>query len=91
MAGRKPTTHTDAPKSLEDAFGRVIRERRLELGLTQLDLEGEDAGLEQSYISRLEAGKFQVCLRGIFHLASVLEMTPGQLLDEVNKRLQVTK
>jgi len=71
----------------EDAFGRVIRERRLQLGLTQADLE--DDGMERSYISRLEAGKNQVCLRGILTLASKLQIEPDELLKEVVKRLQI--
>lgn len=71
----------------EDAFGRVLRERRLVLGLTQADLESE-GGLERSYISRLEAGRYQVCLRGILHLARALQMTPSQLMREVELRLE---
>lgn len=70
----------------EDAFGRVLRERRLALGLTQADLESE-GGLERSYISRLEAGRYQVCLRGILNLARALQMTPSQLMREVELRL----
>ena len=88
MPAKKKKTRTKTPATLEDAFGQIIREQRLALGLTQVDLEGEDAGLEQSYISRLEAGKFQVCLRGIFHLAKVLNMTPADLLDLVDQRFK---
>lgn len=73
--------------SPEDAFGRVIRERRLELGLTQSDLEGNGDGLERSYISRLESGKYQVCLRGILFLARALGMTSAELMRQVEMRL----
>lgn len=71
----------------EDAFGRVLRERRLALGLTQADLESE-GGLERSYISRLESGRYQVCLRGILSLARALQMTPAELMRDVELRLQ---
>lgn len=86
MSHRLISTNGHDRLTPEDVFGRVIRERRLALGLTQADLEAED-GLEQSYISRLEAGQYQVCLRGILHLARVLKMTPSQLLEEVERKL----
>ena len=74
--------------SPEDAFGRVIRERRLQLGLTQADLEDpEGGGLERSHISRLEAGKSEVGLRGILHLAAKLQMSPEELIGEVVKKM----
>ena len=86
MSKKKTFSEKTQGMTPEDAFGRVIRERRLALGLTQSDLEGED-GLERSYISRLEAGQYQVCLRGILHLAKVLDMSSAELMEEVDRRL----
>ena len=75
--------HSPSP---EEAFGKVVRTRRLALGLRQGDLEG-DAELEQSYISRLERGEKQPCLRTILLLEEFLKMAPGTLIREVRKLL----
>ena len=77
----------DEPLSPELAFALVLRERRAVLGLTQEDLEGEHT-FDHSYISRLESGKRQVCLRGFLHLSSKLEMKPQDLMAEVAKKLE---
>ena len=74
------------PLSPEQAFGTVLRERRKALGLTQKDLEEEQ--LDRSYISKLELGKRQVCLRGLLHIAEMLEMPPEELVKEVVSRMQ---
>ena len=73
--------------SPEVLFGNIIRQHRIQQGLTQADLEGED-GLERSYISRLEAGQYQVCLRGILHLAQALGISAAQLINELESALQ---
>lgn len=71
----------------EEAFASVLRERRAALGLTQADLEADDV-MDRSYISKLELGKRQVCLRGILHLAEAMRMTPGELMDAVAARMK---
>jgi len=70
----------------ELAFGLVLREHRLRLGLSQYDLEGDD--MDRSYVSKLELGKRQVGLRGFIHLARKLQMTPVQLMAEVIERIE---
>jgi transcriptional regulator with XRE-family HTH domain len=84
MTGKKLSQkqHKQSLLTLEIVFGQVIRDHRKRKGLTQIDLEGEDR-MERSYISRIERGQVQVCLRGIVHLAERLEMTPAELMDEV--------
>jgi transcriptional regulator with XRE-family HTH domain len=74
----------------EEAFAGVLKERRLALGLKQTDLEADDA-MDRSYISKLELGKRQVCLRGILHLAAVLHMSPGELMEAVATRMKGVK
>ena len=74
------------PLTPELAFAQVLRSKRIELGLTQFDLE-DDEQFDRSYISKLELGKVQVCLKGIIHLARKLHMTPGELMDEVMRRV----
>lgn len=74
----------------EEAFAKVLKERRLALGLTQTDLEADDV-MDRSYISKLELGKRQVCLRGILHLAEALRMSPGELMDAVASRMKAPR
>ena len=71
----------------EIAFGLVLREKRMALGLTQADLEDDDT-MDHSYISRLERGERQVCLRGIISIAGKLQMRPEELLADVLTRLE---
>ncbi|MBL7989673.1 MAG: helix-turn-helix transcriptional regulator [Chlorobi bacterium] len=70
----------------EVAFGLVLRQLRLERGLTQADLEGDDI-MERSYISRVESGRTQICLRGILHLAEKLQLTPAELMAAVSEKM----
>ncbi len=77
----------DAEMSPELAFAQVLRARRQKLGLTQMDLTG-DTEFDQSYISKLELGRQQVCIRGLFHLAGKLRTEPEELIAEVNALLR---
>ena len=66
----------------ELAFAQVLRARRQKLGLSQADLTGEEE-FDQAYVSKLELGQRQVCIRGLFHLAGKLQMEPEELVAEV--------
>lgn len=70
----------------DQAFALVLREKRLELGLTQEDLE-DDNRLDRSYISKLELAKSEVGLKAIFHLAGRLGLRPSELIELVSERL----
>lgn len=86
MPRKKKTGAADDPRSPERVFGEIVRERRITLGLTQSDLEAEDV-LDQTHISRIEAGKTQICLRGILQIAEALETTPEDLMGELRRKL----
>ena len=60
-------------------FGRVIRRLRLEHGWTQTYL-AEHLGLDRSYLSDLERGRREICLRNLEVLALGFDVTPAQLL-----------
>ena len=70
------------PRTPVQAFARVVRERRLALGLKQSDLEHEDS-IDRSYISKLELAKREPGLNAIFHIAKALGMQPGALIKAV--------
>ena len=74
------------PVTAEVAFGQILRERRLAKGLTQADLESESR-IDRSYISQLENGQKQVCLKSIIQIAMKLGMEPGELVTETIRRM----
>jgi transcriptional regulator with XRE-family HTH domain len=79
-----------SPQNEVEAFAIVVRQRRLELGLTQGDLEDEDS-CDRSYVSKLELAKRTPDLRAIFHIAEVLKLRPSELIDRVERLLPQTK
>ena len=67
-------------------LGNRIRNRREELGFTQIEL-AKKAKLHQGYISRVECDKFEPTATVIMVLAKALAMSADELLgmNEVNK------
>lgn len=87
MAKKKASSND--PKQLvtaEVAFGRILKERRLELGYTQSDLEAI-AQIGRSYISELESAEKQVCIRSIIRLAYALGTDPATLMADVIEQM----
>jgi len=68
----------------EVAFGEILREQRKQRGLSQEKLALE-AGIERNYISLLELGKNSASLKMLFKLAAVLEISPSELLRQVEE------
>lgn len=75
------------PSDPVEAFAMVVRERRLELGLTQSDMEDEGS-FDRSYMSKLELAKRTPDLTAIFHIAKKLNLTPHELLRRVEIKLE---
>lgn len=73
-----------------DAFGPVLRERRLQAGLTQEQLAFE-ADIRRNYVSMLELGQNQPTLNMLFTLATALGCAPSDLLLEVEQRLAAAR
>jgi transcriptional regulator with XRE-family HTH domain len=61
------------------AFGKVIREMRLDAGLTQEQL-GLEAGLRRTFVSLLELGQQQPSLTSLFKIATALGVTPSEIV-----------
>ncbi len=61
-------------------FGERVRERRLQLGLSQERL-AEGSALHWSFIGRIERGQANLTLRNILRLAEALGMDPGELVS----------
>jgi transcriptional regulator with XRE-family HTH domain len=68
------------------AFGKVLREVRVEAGLTQEQL-GLEAGLRRTFVSLLELGEQQPTLTTITKLAEALNMKPSALISRFEEML----
>ena len=64
------------------AFGKVIRELRVNAGLTQEQL-GFEAELRRTFVSLLELGQQQPSLMTIFKLSGPLCVTPSEIIKRV--------
>lgn len=72
------------------AFGKVLRQLRLEAGLTQEEL-GFEADLRRTYVSILELGQQQPSLTTILKLAKALNQTGSTLVGMIESELAVPK
>jgi transcriptional regulator with XRE-family HTH domain len=64
------------------ALGERIRELRKKRGWRQIDL-AEQAGVHENYISDLETGQKEVCLRTLQAMATAFDMKMVELLRGV--------
>jgi len=64
------------------AFGRRLRELRLERGISQ-EMLAEMAGLHRNYIGILERAQQSASLDAICKLAIALNVKPAAMLDTV--------
>ncbi|PNG46893.1 MULTISPECIES: helix-turn-helix transcriptional regulator [unclassified Variovorax] len=69
-------------ESLAQRFGRVVRDMRVERGLSQVDF-GERCGFYQTYLSRIENGRANPSLNAVEVIANALGVTVYQLFDRV--------
>jgi transcriptional regulator with XRE-family HTH domain len=66
-------------------FGRRVRARRHELGLSQEEL-ADRADLHRTYISSLEQGRRNVAVRNLVRLAEALDFDPAELVRGLRSR-----
>lgn len=80
--------HVSARKreSLEEAFGAVLRQHRIEADLAQEAL-AEAADMSRVGLSLLERGHRCPSLRTVFQLARALGTPPSALVRDVERRL----
>ncbi|WP_109477286.1 helix-turn-helix transcriptional regulator [Paraburkholderia sp. C35] len=69
-----------------EAFGAVLRARRLEANLTQEQLAFE-AEIQRVHVSKLELGQAQPTLTMLLTLAKALDCAASDLIAEVEQRL----
>lgn len=74
-------------KSVQKAFGEVLRQARVGRGLSQQDLALE-AELDRTYISLLERGQRQPTITTVIVLAKALDGDASDLLKKTVAALQ---
>ena len=70
-----------------EVFGKVVRELRLQQGLTQ-DQLAERAGTERSHVSAIERAEKGPALATVFTFADALEIPAGDLIALVAHRMK---
>src|SRR5215472_13687801 len=78
----KPTTPSERRLSPERAFGRVLREARVNHRLSQEELAAR-SGYHRTYIGQLERGEKSPSLRTLFALAGTLNVSPAEIIQGV--------
>jgi transcriptional regulator with XRE-family HTH domain len=73
--------------TIEEAFGKTIRELRKSMRFSQEELAFE-SGLDRSFISLLECGHQQPSLVSILQLAKALNIPASQLIAFFEVNLQ---
>lgn len=69
-----------------EAFGKALRELRLQKGLTQEEL-GFEAGVRRTFVSVLELGEQQPSLSTILKLSKALGIRASVFLEKVEALL----
>jgi transcriptional regulator with XRE-family HTH domain len=69
-------------KDICEALGHRIRQLRAERGWRQIDL-AEETGIHENYVSELEMGRKEVCLRTLQAIADAFDMKIVDLLAGV--------
>ncbi len=69
---------------IEVLFGKAVRRRRHDLGLSQEDF-ADKAGIHRTYVSSIELGKVQISIRIAHQLAVALEIPLSKLWQDVER------
>ncbi|WP_150650700.1 helix-turn-helix domain-containing protein [Pseudomonas fluorescens] len=69
------------------AFGKVLRQKRKDAGLTQEQLAHE-ADVQRNYVSLIERGIHNPTIAVLFKLASALRCKPSDLVLSLEKMLE---
>jgi len=70
---------------LLEAFGLSLKERRIELSLTQEDVAGV-AEIDRPYITLMEAARKQPSISVFWRLAAALQLEPAAFAQRIEKR-----
>lgn len=77
---KKRIVRQKAKGPIDPRMGEILRQLRVERGMTQRDLAGED--FSKGFISLVETGRTRMSMRAIEILAKRLEVTPATIIGE---------
>lgn len=69
--------------TIEEQLGQNIKDKRIACGMSQFEL-AEKMGTEQTYISKLEAGKKKLRVDTVVRIAAALETTASELINGIS-------
>ena len=75
---------------LLQALGVALKERRLELGLTQEDVAGA-AEIDRPFVTLIESARKQPTISVLWKLAAAIDLTPSafaERIEGIHQRLQ---
>ena len=67
-------------KSLEQAFGKALKQLRKEKGLSQSDVV-KLSGIERAVFQRYDSGRRVPMVKNIILIAEAMDVSPGTILD----------
>ena len=74
----------------DQALGLAVRKLRSERGWSQADLALR-VGMDRNYLSLIELGRNSPSVRMLMRLCLALDVRAADLLDDVERRVQVQK
>ena len=75
---------------VDQALGQAVRKLRTERGWSQADLALR-VGMDRNYLSLVELGRNSPSVRMLMRLCMALDVRAADLLDDVERRVQVQK
>ena len=75
-------------KNVLNVFGKLVKERRLALNLSQEEL-GTLSELDRTYISGIERGLRNLSLTAIVNISTSLRMTSAELIQGLEIKAQL--
>jgi transcriptional regulator with XRE-family HTH domain len=85
-----PAPSASARSTVDQAFGRVLRQLRTSQGVSQEAL-GLASGNGRTFVSQLERGERGASLKTIFRLAAELDTRPSEIVRLVEELLGLRK
>ena len=86
----KPVHARRMDDAVDQALGRAVRKLRTERGWSQADLVLR-VGMDRNDISLIELGRNSPSVRMLMRLCLALDVRAADLLDDVERRVQVQK
>ena len=77
--------HMPAQSANTAAFGRAVRQLRVERTSLSQEALAHRCGMDRSYVGGIERGERNVALENILKLADGLGVTPAELMDRYSE------